>query len=483
MIKRLSELFEIEYENRLIIFDFEQMINHYDYSGYLQKHEFEVVRYNDVEEFRFDYETSFKDTNRKLAIIVCSDLYVPFDIRKTSHCVNLTFDKIYPKLDGKVLVDRKINFELLDLAYDDLYQPKLGYYETIDFINDYVNGEKNGDRYCQNLIRKIREKLSIEGINYRDWIEIAKVKGEIDYFATKFNKFYDLRFIDQQFRVFIFDSYKSLSAETNRSFPVILTKTLEHISSDGRVALLVMDGMSMFDFRIMSNEFDDIAYDQYASYALIPTTTSISRQSLLSGKYPVELVQPFNVSHEQKEFFQAAERLGYRQNQVAYERGYDIEISSSVKFLCVILNDIDDLMHNQLHGKSGMFSDVQRMAKTGKIQGLIKKLYSSGFSVYITSDHGNTVCRGKGRPKGMGIDIETRSNRMLILKDFAEKEKYLGNGTFVYPGYYLDKQYTYLICDSGESYDQKDAEVLTHGGVTIDEVIVPFIEVKEVQNG
>jgi hypothetical protein len=51
-----------------------------------------------------------------------------------------------------------------------------------------------------------------------------------------------------------------------------------------------------------------------------------------------------------------------------------------------------------------------------------------------------------------------------------------------FPKYYLPKEYDYLICDIGESLDAKGEEVMTHGGLSIDEVVVPFITIKAVEN-
>jgi hypothetical protein len=51
-----------------------------------------------------------------------------------------------------------------------------------------------------------------------------------------------------------------------------------------------------------------------------------------------------------------------------------------------------------------------------------------------------------------------------------------------YPKYYLKKDYDYLICKVGDSFDAKDEDVMTHGGISIDEVIVPFITIKAVDN-
>lgn len=47
-----------------------------------------------------------------------------------------------------------------------------------------------------------------------------------------------------------------------------------------------------------------------------------------------------------------------------------------------------------------------------------------------------------------------------------------------YPKYYLTKDYDYLICDVGISMGAKDEDVMNHGRITIDEVVVPFITIK-----
>ena len=59
------------------------------------------------------------------------------------------------------------------------------------------------------------------------------------------------------------------------------------------------------------------------------------------------------------------------------------------------------------------------------------------------------------------------------------KEKY---GLLEYPKYFLPKEYDYLLCDNRKSFDVKGEEVMSHGGITIDEVVVPFIKIKAVEN-
>jgi len=98
--------------------------------------------------------------------------------------------------------------------------------------------------------------------------------------------------------------------------------------------------------------------------------------------------------------------------------------------------------------------------------------------VYITADHGNTPCVGVGGFRS-GVETETKSKRMVVLKDFAQETELLRENTFLFPGYSLDKSYRYYICKRGVSFDNKGDEVMTHGGMSIDEVIVPFIKILE----
>ena len=186
---------------------------------------------------------------------------------------------------------------------------------------------------------------------------------------------------------------------------------------------------------------------------------------------------------EESGFYNAASEHGYTKQQTFYARGYDALPGPLVRFAAIIINDIDDMVHGQMQGRQGMFNDVTLLAKTGKLQSLICSLLESGFSVYLTADHGNTHCVGGGSIKRTGVETETKSKRMIVLKDFAEVSDDLRDRTIVYPGYYMDKSYQYMICKGDTSFDNKGEDVMTHGGISIEEVIVPFIKIRSKHNG
>lgn len=242
------------------------------------------------------------------------------------------------------------------------------------------------------------------------------------------------------------------------------------------------DGMSMFDFEVLSDYMTDYDYSFGATFALIPTITSISRQSLLSGKYPQQLESPFTLTKEESGFYAAAQEHGFDKKEIWYSRGYNKQPDVFTRFAAIIVNDIDDMVHGQKQGRLGMYQDVNLWAKEGKLLRLIDSLLQRGFKVYLTADHGNTLCTGGGGIKRTGVETETKSRRMIVLKDFADVSDELATRTFVYPGYYCNRKFQYRICKGRTSFDNKNEIVMTHGGISLEEVVVPFVEVRK-KNG
>ena len=477
--KRIAELFSIQYEKRLLIFDTSGFCAAFDYTRLLISQNFEVIRYEDIEAFRLRYEQEIKNSDHKYAVIVCSDIYVPYDIRKQFFEVEVSLKSIFPKLHEDTVRRYIKDIDLISFAYEELYSSCDTGEKTEDFVFGTVFSNESIKGYCEAMIKTLLPFCDTSGITFGSWIEIARKKALIDYYAAKANLSIDTSFVDAEFEKFIFDGYQRLSGETKKEAPAILPKVIDFIAH-GKTALIVIDGMSLFDFEVISRYWEGIDYEYHCTYALIPTTTPISRQGLLSGKYPRELENPFTLSHEEKGFMEAAQKAGYTKRQSLYAKGYDPPISPFTKFTAIIINDIDDIVHGQKQGRVGMYNDLSLWAKSDKLQTLIKDLHAKGFTIYLTSDHGNTPCIGVGTIRNIGVEVETRSKRMLVLKGFANEKDFLKDKVVFYPGYYLDQDYKYYVCEAGVSYDIKNEEVMTHGGISIDEVIVPFIKVKAV---
>ena len=99
-----------------------------------------------------------------------------------------------------------------------------------------------------------------------------------------------------------------------------------------------------------------------------------------------------------------------------------------------------------------------------------------GFAVYITADHGNAVCTGVGEFRG-DINAQTRATRMAAIKDLSYRTMMLTLNSTEYPGFHLNSDYHYFVCNEGVSFNRIGEAVITHGGMSLDEVVVPFIRI------
>ena len=474
----LRKLLSVDRENRLLIFIGEDIGEVINLRGLLLSCGYSFYEYRHVETFRVLYEEQIKHNNARVAIVVARDIYVPYDLRRAFYEVSISASTLFPNLNADVVMRYRYDWDIVSFAvlqsYADFSQAK----QTENFISDVVFSYDLIERYYYEAIEKM--KLACESArSYQDWIPIAKNKASIEYYAAMKNVKIDMSYTDDSFGTFITDGYSRLSSEVNNETPPIVTKAWSVIMADknAKSALIVMDGMSLFDFKVISQHFGDIKYDYGCTYALIPTTTPISRQSLLSGKYPRELPKPFSLVNEEKEFKSMVTSFGLTPAQVDYLSGYEAEISPLSKVIAIVINEVDDITHGQHQDRTGMWGDMDLLGRSGKLQGLIKKLTALGYSTYITSDHGNTLCTGVGGFRS-GVEVESRSKRMAILKGFAETNTLLKEHATEYPGFYLDQEYRYFVCKNGVSFDHKGDSVMTHGGTSIDEVIVPFIKVR-----
>jgi hypothetical protein len=478
LYKRIAKLLATESENRILIFAGQGIAETVDLAHLLKVAGFVLYEYTDVERFRIVYEETIKASTGKTAVIVTSDIYVPYDIRRGFRPADLSAAALFPQLNVDTMMMYVRDWDIISFAYENNYTDSSLAAQTVKFIKNTAFSKENVGLYCCEK-QKVLFASGAGAIGYLDWIGVAGAKAVIEYYAAMANIRIDLSFADAAFGRFIENAYGQLSSEVGGDFPPIVTKTLSAIASGGneKAALIVIDGMSLFDFEAMSRHWGSIAYAYGASYALIPTTTPISRQSLLSGKYPRELAKPFSLVNEEKEFRAKAAELGYGNRQVEYLRGFDADVSPLSKLITIIINEVDDIVHGQRQGRAGMYNDMDLFGKSGKMQSLVKRLTELGFTVYITADHGNTPCVGVGGFRS-GVEVETRSMRMAILKDFAEANALLTENTTEYRGYYLNKSYRYFVCKNGVSFDNKGEEVMTHGGMSLDEVIVPFIRIR-----
>jgi len=277
---------------------------------------------------------------------------------------------------------------------------------------------------------------------------------------------------------------------------------LSRINEDKRtkVALLVVDGMSAGQWLVIRDEIKKqkkaIKLKEDLVYAWVPTITSVSRQALFAGKPPYYFSSSIHTTDkEEKLWKQFWTEQGFSQSEIIYIKGLgdmsdlsyvDEAITHpKVKIAGLIIDKVDQIMHSMVLGMPGTQTMIRQWAKTNFLSDLIVKLESNGFKIFITSDHGNTESIGFGLPSE-GSVADLRGERVRIYPDELlrkrVKEKY--PDSIEWPSIGLPSNYCALIANKRFAFTRENEKSISHGGISIDEVLIPFIEIEsENKNG
>lgn len=480
--KLFEETLSLKYDQFILVKDYMKIIEKSDIYEKIEELGFTIIEYKDVEEFRFVFENNIKNNpSKKVFVIVKKIIYIPYDIYNFFKFYDLNYCILFPRLNSYGLENRRyLEFDLVAIAYSGLYDVLSTEAETEEFLDSYIYKPEYVKSYIRHLDNEMEGLLGRCNL-YNNWIKIAKFKSKrnlMSLYINGENNPLDEK-ISAAFHEYMSSQYGKLSGRSYFNGPLIVSKVMDYLLMENeKTAIIIMDGMSISDWLILQKYIDN-DFDMQYTFALAPTITAISRQSLLSGLLPIEHKKPFSLVNEKKQFVNKANEVLNDIESINYYRGFDFVPSYKDRFICTIINDIDDLVHSQLHGLNGHYESIQRLAKSGKLNDLIDRLLKQGFQVYITSDHGNKESVGVGRPTGMGVEVETKSQRMIILKNYASinsiKENYKLKE---YIGHYLPKDYSYLVCEDESALGKKGETIMSHGGISIEEVIVPFIKIK-----
>ena len=147
------------------------------------------------------------------------------------------------------------------------------------------------------------------------------------------------------------------------------------------------------------------------------------------------------------------------------------------KVLGLVINTVDDIMHGMELGASGMHNQVKQWAEQGYLENMVDELLDQGFEVWLTSDHGNIECQGKGKPSE-GAIAETRGERVRIYPTKELRDRVGDQFSFAkqWNSAALPSEYFPLIAEQDYAFIREGDSVVGHGGTSIEEVIVPFIK-------
>jgi hypothetical protein len=268
-------------------------------------------------------------------------------------------------------------------------------------------------------------------------------------------------------------------------------------SRGGRVALLILDGLALADWAAIGpawrGRHPDWRMTERLVLAQIPAITAISRQALVSGLRPAEFSD--TLAHNRAEArrwagFWAGEDVPadacpFLRLSATQAGPPDILSDPRLIAPCLVDDTLDELAHSTTQGAAGfhaalrLWLDAERGSR--RLEAILSELLGRGFTVYLASDHAHVEAVGIGQPSE-GLVVETRGARARVYADrraaarvqdaFAATQLWGGDGL-------LPEGVWALIPTGRTAFAQAGQVVVTHGGLTLDELIVPFVEIAD----
>ena len=302
--------------------------------------------------------------------------------------------------------------------------------------------------------------------------------------------------INDRFQIWIQQHYDSLSSLPSAK-PVMVHQVAKSMAyrraemQTAKTALIVMDGMSFDQWLCIKAELDLGGYNLHedALFAWLPTLTSISRQSIFNASVPYYLAQQIGSTvKEPKHWKRYWEDNGVTSQSIHYLRmdgtgdiGAELEKQVNLPSALVIglvLNLIDDIMHGMNLGSAGMHSQIKHWVKQGYFASLLQILIDHGYTVWITSDHGNLECEGIGNIQDGSLS-ETKASRVRIYQSEVLRDQAVDKtvSSLAWTPKGLPNGLHCLFAPYRGSYHTVGKKIVSHGGISLEEVMVPFVKI------
>jgi hypothetical protein len=453
-----------------------------EWASYLQKQtrEHADVAYNTVPRLSFETDRAVQDL---LPRLVRNGTLVPVEIASAAALPAWTQPAVI-----RNNLDRRLQQFAEGLAWLEQQLP----------IGDPATGSEQPLRWEQwQMIARRWSQLTI-------WRTTPNLNLEADHI----NRFAILKAIlDKRFARWIMANYAPLAT---RALP--FPHHLHHVPGwlayqrqrhpDRRLALLIIDGMSLSDWLQIRDVWQtrhlNWRMDDRLVLAQIPSITAISRQALISGRRPAQFEGTLLHNRQEEKhwssFWQAqglpASASAYAFLSTKREASYpDVINSRRIQALCLVSSVIDEKVHKESQGAIGWQASLSvwlnvndgQHQSAAWLEGLIKHLLNLRYTVVVTSDHGHAEARGMGIPQE-GVLVETRSKRArlysnpdivrVVQMQFANTILWENDGI-------LPTQTQVLVSQGRHAFALAGELVVSHGGITIEELVVPLVKITQ----
>jgi hypothetical protein len=304
--------------------------------------------------------------------------------------------------------------------------------------------------------------------------------------------------IEELFVPWVLSEFSSLTSLPAIPSPVVVHRAIRAMQltrSGGKAALIVMDGMSLAAWELIAPALSDVEarITQSVSFGYIPTLTTVSRQAIFAGTLPAHFEASVETTSKESEHWQTAwmREANLDPAEVAYDKFRLVESNDESallerlrsagigrQILGLAIEDIDLLVHSEVFDELSLYQRLVNWSERKVFARLIQALLHEGYRVYVTSDHGFIAARSIGGSKaGATADSHGRFERYTdpaVADAAAAKHQEAWRR---WDGYGLPPSWHIVFAPMFDMYFTDRHTRLTHGGPTMEEVLVPWVEI------
>lgn len=365
-------------------------------------------------------------------------------------------------------------------------------------------------RRMRGLLRSVEETLPGVEAGYRAWLAFAHRWAELktlegDSPAAGADADLTARCdalreqIDDGFAAWLARHYSTLHNHSPvppvmlHHVPRLLARRAVERPGTG-VALVVVDGLALDQWvvlrEVLASQRPQLRFREGSVFAWIPTLTSVSRQACFAGRPPFYFSSGISGTGGEAAAWQrfwvdeglapGAVRFEKKlRDDDDLERVAEAVSDPGVRAAALVMDTVDRIMHGMVLGSGGMRNQVEQWAHGGSLAKLLDTLLGRGFSVFLTSDHGNIETQGCGRP-AEGVLVDTYGKRVRIYSDPMLRDSVREEfpSAISWPAVGLPDGYYPLIAPGRLSFVREGERPVAHGGASLEEVIVPLMEIE-----
>ena len=352
----------------------------------------------------------------------------------------------------------------------------------------------------ERLLSHITDLLPNQDAGHRDWLDLAPIWAEATVLRHSASlqpplaeRFAQLRArLAEIFVAWLKTHYNALHSLPFLPSPVVghqVAHTLAARTREGteRVALLVLDGLSLDGWQVLRDAWQSKTLtwrcEESALFACLPTITPIARQAIFAGQLPLYFADTWNrTDADERRWRRFWGEQGLFPSAVCWLRGtQNLEATLTdvrVRALGLVINAVDDMLHGTVGGLEELHQRVRLWAERGELAEAIGRLLRAGFDVWLTSDHGSTAAHGIGRPRE-GVLVEGRGTRVRFYTDPVFLERGRGDvpDALAWTPGGLPAGILTLFAPGDAAFANQGEQIITHGGLSLEEVVVPWIHV------